>query len=118
MPGSPTGPAAQGRLIPTALLGVGTIGVGAFPLTHPAPHTLFAFTAFLAGGIAVVLSSRVTTAPFRYLWMLLGTVALGATVLALDAFRTWRRWSSSARAVSSGGSCTRSSCGWWPSGAT
>ena len=76
-------------LIPTALLGIGTLGVGAFPLTHPAPHTLFAFTAFLAGGIAVVLSSRVTTAPFRYLWMLLGTVALGATVLALDAFRTW-----------------------------
>ena len=76
-------------LIPTALLGVGTLGVGVFPLTHPTPHTLFAFTAFLAGGIAVVLSSRVTTAPFRYLWMLLGTVALGATVLALDAFRTW-----------------------------
>ena len=76
-------------LVPTALLGVGTIGVGVFPLTHPAPHTLFAFTAFLAGGIAVVLSSRVTMAPFRYLWMLLGTVALGATVLALDAFRTW-----------------------------
>jgi hypothetical membrane protein len=76
-------------LVPTALLGVGTIGVGVFPLTHPAPHTLFAFTAFLAGGIAVVLSSRVTTAPFRYLWMLLGTVALSATVLALDAVRTW-----------------------------
>ena len=76
-------------LIPTALLGAGTLGVGVFPLTHPTPHTLFAFTAFLAGGIAVVLSSRVTTAPFRYLWMLLGTVALGATVLALDAFRSW-----------------------------
>ena len=64
-------------LVPTALLGVGTLGVGAFPLTHPAPHTLFAFTAFLAGGIAVVLSSRVTTAPFRYIWMLLGTVCAG-----------------------------------------
>jgi len=76
-------------LIPTALLGVGTLGVGVFPLTHPAPHTLFAFTAFLAGGIAIVLSSRVTTAPFRYLWTALGAIALGATVLALDAFRSW-----------------------------
>jgi hypothetical membrane protein len=76
-------------LIPTALLGVGTFGVGVFPLTHPALHTLFAFTAFLAGGIAVVLSSRVTTAPFRYLWTTLGAIALGATVLALDAFRGW-----------------------------
>jgi hypothetical membrane protein len=70
-------------LIPTVLLGVGTLGVGVFPLTHPAPHTLFAFTAFLAGGIAVVLSSRVTTAPFRYLWTTLGAIALGATVLGV-----------------------------------
>lgn len=76
-------------LIPTALLGIGTLGVGIFPLTHPTPHTLFAFTAFLAGGVAIVLSARLTIAPFRYLWMLLGSVALGATVLALDAFRTW-----------------------------
>jgi hypothetical membrane protein len=76
-------------LIPTALLGVGTLGVGVFPLTHPAPHTLFAFTAFVAGGIAVVLSSRVTTAPFRQLWTTFGAIALGATILALDAFRGW-----------------------------
>jgi hypothetical membrane protein len=66
-------------LIPTALLGIGTIGVGACPLTHPAPHTLFAFTAFLAGGVAVILSSRATAPPFRYLWTLLGAVALAAT---------------------------------------
>jgi hypothetical membrane protein len=70
-------------LVPTAILGVGTVGVGSYPLTHPTPHTLFAFTAFLAGGIAVILSSRVTAAPFRYLWMVLGTVALGATVLGV-----------------------------------
>lgn len=69
--------------VSTALLGVGTLGVGVFPLTHPTPHTLFAFTAFLAGGIAVVLSSRVTTAPFRYVWMVLGAVSLVATVLGL-----------------------------------
>jgi hypothetical membrane protein len=76
-------------LIPTALLGLGTLGVGIVPLTHPTPHTLFAFTAFVAGGVAIVLSSRLTAAPFRYLWMVLGTVALAATVLALDAFRSW-----------------------------
>ena len=69
-------------LIPTLLLGTGMLGVGLFPLTHPAPHTLFAFTAFLAGGIAIVLSSRVTMAPFRHLWTALGTITLGATVLA------------------------------------
>jgi hypothetical membrane protein len=74
--------------IPTALLGTGMVGVGIFPLTHPTPHTLFAFTAFLAGGIAVILSSRTTTPPFRYVCMVLGSIALGATVLALDSFRT------------------------------
>jgi hypothetical membrane protein len=76
-------------LIPTALLGVGTLGVGVFPLTHPAPHTLFAFTAFLAGGIAVVLSSRLTTAPFRSLWTAFGAITLAATVLAVGPFRGW-----------------------------
>jgi hypothetical membrane protein len=76
-------------LIPTALLGIGVVGVGTFPLTHPAPHTLFAFTAFLAGGIAVVLTARLTAAPFRYLWTVLGATALVATVFGLDAFRSW-----------------------------
>jgi hypothetical protein len=32
---------------------------------------------------------RLTAAPFRYLWTALGTIALGATVLGLDAFRSW-----------------------------
>jgi hypothetical membrane protein len=70
-------------LVPTALLGIGTLGVGAFPLTHPTPHTLFTFTAFLAGGIAVVVASRVAPAPFRHLWAALGTVALAATALGV-----------------------------------
>ena len=70
-------------LIPTALLGAGTIGVGVFPLTHPTPHTLFAFTAFVAGGVAVVVSSRVAAGPFRHLWAVLGSVALTATVLGV-----------------------------------
>jgi hypothetical membrane protein len=73
----------KGVLIPTALLGIGTLGVGAFPLTHPTPHTLFAFTAFLSGGIAVIVASRATAAPFRHLWAALGTVALAATVLGV-----------------------------------
>jgi hypothetical protein len=99
--------ARRAMLIPTVLLGVGTPGVGVFPLTHLAPHTLFAFTAFLAGGIAVVLSSRVTTAPSRYLWTTLGAIALGATVLALDAFRGWAPMVELGEGASSGGSCTR-----------
>jgi hypothetical membrane protein len=62
--------------IPTALLGVGVLGVGVFPLTDPGPHTLFALIAFYSGGIAVILSARRAVRPFRYLWMLLGAVSL------------------------------------------
>lgn len=70
-------------LIPTALLGIGVLGVGIFPLTHQGPHTLFALTAFYAGGIAVILASRITTAPFRYVWMTLGAIALVAITLGI-----------------------------------
>jgi len=69
--------------IPTAILGLGVLGVGFFPLTRPGPHTLFALAAFYAGGVAVVLSARITTAPFRYVWMTMGTVALGAITLGI-----------------------------------
>ena len=31
-------------LVPNALLGLGCVGVGVFPLTHPAPHTLFVWS--------------------------------------------------------------------------
>jgi hypothetical protein len=60
-------------LIPTALLRLGCLGVGVFPLTHPGLHTL---------------SARRTAAPFRHLWTVLGAVALGATVLGV-AFASW-----------------------------
>jgi hypothetical membrane protein len=66
-----------------ALLGVGVFGVGIFPLTHPGQHTVFALTAFFAGGIAVILSARGTVQPFRILWTLLGAVSLVAIVLGL-----------------------------------
>jgi hypothetical protein len=49
---------------------------------------LFALTAFLAGGVAVIVSSRVTAAPFRQLWALLGAVALAATALGV-LFLEW-----------------------------
>lgn len=70
-------------LIPTALLGIGVFGVGVFPLTRQGPHTLFALTAFYAGGVAVILASRSTTAPFRQVWMTLGAVALAAITLGI-----------------------------------
>jgi hypothetical membrane protein len=72
----------------TALLGVGVLGVGVFPLTHPGPHTAFAMTAFISGGIAMILSARGAEQPFRALWSLLGVVSLLAIVLGV-LFLDW-----------------------------
>src|SRR5215216_5188725 len=69
--------------VPTALLGIGVLGVGIFPLTNPGFHTLFAMTAFFSGGVAMILSSRATVPPFRYLWTLLGVVSLVAIKLGI-----------------------------------
>lgn len=46
--------------IPTGLLGIGVLGVGIFPGNIHPWHPIFAYTAFLAGGLAVLLSYKVT----------------------------------------------------------
>jgi hypothetical membrane protein len=71
--------------VSTGLLGLGVLGVGVFPLTHPGPHTVLALLAFYAGGLAMVLSARSTPAPFRQLWSALGAVALVAITLGVFA---------------------------------
>jgi hypothetical membrane protein len=69
--------------VPTALLGLGVLGVGVFPLTNPGMHTAFALLAFYSGGIAMLLSSRITPSPFRQLWTVLGIVSLVAISLGV-----------------------------------
>lgn len=83
--------ATRSRLLSlaTGLLGVGVLGVGVFPLTSPNQHTIFALIAFIFGAVAMMLSWRVTTAPFRYVWTALGIVSLVAIALAFLA-ADWR----------------------------
>jgi hypothetical membrane protein len=71
--------------VPTALLGLGVLGVGVFPLTSPGMHTLFAMLAFFTGGVAMLLSARRTPTPFRQLWTVLGAISLAAIVLGVVA---------------------------------
>lgn len=59
-----------------SLMGIGNFGVGLFPAFHKFAHPFFAFFAFVAGGIGAILSSRVTTAPFKYFSIALGSTAL------------------------------------------
>ena len=66
--------------IPTGLLGIGVLGVGIFPGNIHPWHPIFAYTAFLAGGLAVLLSYKVTSQPLRSIFAILGAVSLGFTV--------------------------------------
>jgi hypothetical membrane protein len=70
-----------GRLavtIPTALLGLGAVGVGVFPGDTGTPHALAAMLTFVSGGVAGVSAAVVTRAPFRFLSAALGAISLVA----------------------------------------
>lgn len=59
-----------------ALFGIGILGVGVFPGNNALFHPLFALLTFISGGLAAIVSSRMTRAPFSYLLALLGIVSL------------------------------------------
>jgi hypothetical membrane protein len=63
----------------TVLLGAGIFLVGVFP-GNTAPHPYVSLFTFTAGGLAALLSARLATGPVRYVYTLLGTVALAALV--------------------------------------
>jgi hypothetical membrane protein len=62
--------------IPLAVLGIGALGVGVFPGNTGNPHAIFAMVTFVSGGVAALTASRVASAPFRYVSILLGVVSL------------------------------------------
>jgi len=68
--------------VPTALLGIGVLGVGIFP-GNTGLHPLFALLAFVAGGLAAILSYKVSESPLRYVVAVLGAVALLMLVLGM-----------------------------------
>lgn len=74
---------------PLGLLGLGVLGVGLFPGNVPVLHPIFALVAFVSGGVAAVLASKVTTAPFRYLSVALGVIALASVVLGFFFLDEW-----------------------------
>ncbi|MDF2742280.1 MAG: hypothetical protein K0S88_3650 [Actinomycetia bacterium] len=70
--------------IPTGLLGIGVLGVGIFPGNIHPQHPLFAYTAFLAGGLAVLLSAWVTPQPLRAIFAVMGTISLAFTLASVS----------------------------------
>jgi hypothetical membrane protein len=76
---------ASGRsavTIPTALLGLGVLGVGIFP-GNTGLHPIFALLAFVSGGVAAILSYKASESPLRYIVVALGTSALLMLVLGI-----------------------------------
>jgi hypothetical membrane protein len=75
--------------IAVVLLGLGVLGVGVFPGTEvngepstTGAHPLVSMLAFISGAFAALLTSRITTAPFRYVSAVLGLASLLSLVLS------------------------------------
>jgi hypothetical protein len=96
--------------IPTGLLGIGVLGVGIFPGNIHPRHPIFAYTAFLAGGLAVLLSYRVSPQPLRVIFAILGAVSLLFTVAGVF-LPEWGPFARLELAGWSGGWSTRLCCG-------
>jgi hypothetical membrane protein len=74
--------------IPLALLGTGVLGVGIFPGYVPVWHPIFALLAFVSGGIAGIMTFKVTAPPFRYVSVILGVITLVSVVLGFFFLET------------------------------
>lgn len=62
--------------VPLGLFGLGLLGVGVFPGDVTPWHLVFANLLFLAGGIGAITSFRLVLSPLRYIFILLGSIAL------------------------------------------
>jgi len=71
----------QAVTVPLGLFGIGVLGVGIFNGSYGAVHGIFALLAFVMGGIAAIVSTRVEKAPLSYFSMALGGIALLDLVL-------------------------------------
>ena len=65
----------------TALTGLGILGVGVFPGNYGSIHAIFALTAFIAGGVAAIVSIMVQRPPFSIFSAILGAITLATLLL-------------------------------------
>ena len=62
--------------IPLCLFGLGLVGIGIFSGDKTPYHGMFAMLAFLSGGFSAIASAKIASAPFKYIGIVLGSVAL------------------------------------------
>lgn len=63
------------------MMGLGVMQVGMLPAYHAQLHPIAALIAFSGGGVAAILSSKVTQPPFSYLSIAVGIITLGFLIL-------------------------------------
>lgn len=61
---------------PLTFLGIGILGIGLFPGNITPYHSIFAFITFTSGGIGAILSFKTTRFPLKYVFPILGVIAL------------------------------------------
>jgi hypothetical membrane protein len=62
--------------IPLGLFGLGLVGIGIFPGDKIPYHGMFAMLTFLSGGFSAIASAKIASTPFKYIGILLGSIAL------------------------------------------
>ncbi len=72
-----------GFTIPLILFGLGLVGVGVFPGNITPYHGMSAMLAFLSGGVTAIMALKITTAPFKYIGILFGSIALTTWCIAV-----------------------------------
>lgn len=66
------------------LSGIGMAGVGLFPETAGTVHLIVSFMAFFFGGLSAIAVYKLVKAPFAYLSVLMGMIALTALALFIS----------------------------------
>ncbi|MGJ5632115.1 DUF998 domain-containing protein [Nostoc sp. CALU 1950] len=62
--------------IPLGLFGLGLVGIGIFSGDKTPYHGMFSMLTFLSGGLSAIASAKIASAPFKYIGILFGSVAL------------------------------------------
>jgi hypothetical membrane protein len=69
--------------IPLGLFGLGLVGIGIFSGDKTPDRGMFAMLTFLSGGFSAIASAKIASAPFKYIGIILGSVALLTWVAAV-----------------------------------
>lgn len=65
------------------IMGIGTIGVGVFPAFHAKLHPIVALASLGGGGVAAIVTSKLTKPPFSHLAIILGSISLFFLIVGL-----------------------------------